>query len=527
MTHRAWSHRSVTLTIGPVSAGLGVAVGHLLAAATSPAASPVLAVGSTAIDHTPTAVKEWAILHFGSNDKTVLIGGVLIVVLLVSVLAGPLARRDPRAGIGLLIALTLVAMACTATRPGATYTDLVPTLATGVVAVTTLMTVLGLEAKGPDDGSRRAILVSGGAAVAALALGQTGRWLTARRTRDATFALPRAADPAGPMPAGLDRTVPGITRLRTSAGNLYRVDTRLDVPIVDTGSWRLVVDGMVRHPFTLGFDDLLALPLIERDVTLTCVSNSVGGPYVGGCRWLGVRLADLLDRAGVEPGADQILSTDVDRMTISTPLDLATDGRDSMVVVGLNGAPLPREHGFPARLLVPGLYGFIGATKWLTRLTLTTYAERDAYWTRRGWATRAPIKISSRIDTPRALAELDAGEVVVGGVAWAQERHGVSKVEVQVDGKAWQQAHLGPPSVTTTGANGSGAGMRRPARTRSPVASRMGRASSRPPRGPSPSRPAPRASTPSRSRWPDRPPIRSPRRHEPRDDNRPTSRSAS
>jgi DMSO/TMAO reductase YedYZ molybdopterin-dependent catalytic subunit len=186
------------------------------------------------------------------------------------------------------------------------------------------------------------------------------------------------------------------------------------------------------------------MPMIERDITLTCVSNSVGGPYAGGARWLGIPLRDLLDRAGVGHHADQILSTDVDGMTISTPLALAADGRDALVAVGMNGVPLPREHGFPARLVIPGLYGFISATKWLRRLTLTSYAERSSYWTDRGWATDAPIKISSRIDTPRPLQQVPAGDVVIGGVAWAQQHGGVARVEVQIDGGRWRVAELGP-----------------------------------------------------------------------------------
>jgi DMSO/TMAO reductase YedYZ molybdopterin-dependent catalytic subunit len=333
----------------------------------------------------------------------------------------------------------------------------VPSLLAAVVAVAVLLGLLTLRgplrARGrtsraddsPDPASRRRVVLGlGGAVLVAGALGQLGRRLTAVRGRAEDVTLPAPADPAAPFPRGVDRVVAGITPLRTPTRDFYRVDTRLDVPVVDSSGWRLRIDGDVRRPITLGYDDLLALPMIERDITLTCVSNSVGGPYAGGARWLGVRLTDLLERAGVGGRADQILSTDVGGMTISTPLALATDGRDAMVAVGMNGAPLPRAHGFPARLVIPGLYGFISATKWVTRLTLTTYADHEAYWTRRGWATDAPIRSSSRIDTPRPLARLEAGEIVVGGVAWAQDGGGVERVEVRIDGSAWQPARLGP-----------------------------------------------------------------------------------
>ena len=181
------------------------------------------------------------------------------------------------------------------------------------------------------------------------------------------------------------------------------------MPRVSVGSWSLKVDGDVRNPFTMTYDELLAMPMIERDITLTCVSNEVGGGYVGAARWLGVRLADVLDRAGVGSQSDQILSTAVDGFTISTPLAVARDGRDAMIAVGMNGEPLTDIHGFPARLVTPGLYGFVGATKWLTRLTLTTYAAQQAYWTRRQWATDAPIKTSARIDTPAPLSTISPG----------------------------------------------------------------------------------------------------------------------
>jgi len=443
--------RLITTLLGPVAGAAGLASGHLVAALTTPAASPVLAVGSTVVDHTPTSLKEWAIAHFGTGDKTVLIASVLVVVGLATLAIGPLARRRTAYGVASLVALSAIAAACALTRPTASATDALPSAVTAVVAVGALLLLLRLlhrtapAAAGGPGGSRRAVLIALGLlAVSAGVLGEAGRRVIAYRDRPEDVALPAPRSPVPPLPAGLDRTVPGISPFRTPASDFYRVDTRLDVPVVSTDDWTLSVDGAVDHPFTIGFDELLAMPMIERDITLTCVSNSVGGPYVGGARWLGVRLRDLLDRAGVHNGPDQILSTDVDGMTISTPLALATDGRDAMVAVGMNGAPLPREHGFPARLVIPGLYGFISATKWVTRLTLTTYAEHSAYWTDRRWATHAPIKISSRIDTPRALARLKAGEVVIGGVAWAQESGGVAKVEVQVDGGPWREAHLGP-----------------------------------------------------------------------------------
>ncbi|MGC4110023.1 MAG: molybdopterin-dependent oxidoreductase [Nocardioides sp.] len=301
----------------------------------------------------------------------------------------------------------------------------------------------GTQSDAEPNPSRRGILLgAAGVAVLAAGSGYAGRLIAKSRAAIGNITLPRPHSKAGPFPAGLDDKIPGITPFRTSNADFYRVDTRLSLPIVDASSWSLTIDGDVRHTQTFSFDDLLGMPLIERDITLTCVSNDVGGPYVSGARWLGVRLTDLLDRAGVGSHSDQILSTDVDGMTISTPLDLATDGRDAMIAVGMNGEPLPRAHGFPARMVVPGLYGFISACKWITRMTLTTYADQSAYWTDRGWATDAPIKIASRIDTPDGL-HAKAGKTFIGGIAWAQPI-GVGKVEVQIDGGPWQQATLGP-----------------------------------------------------------------------------------
>lgn len=442
---------------GVLATLVGVALGHLVAALTNPAASPVLAVGAKVIDLTPTSMKEWAIANFGTNDKAILIGSVFAGVLALAAVAGLLARRRFVVGAGLLVVLVAIAAYTALTRPAATLTDAFPSLAAAVAGVATLWWLDRLARRATATtttapattglfASRRGVLVAGSAlALAAAAMGSAGRLIGSYRTRLTNIALPAPTDPAPAFPAGLEEKVPGISPFRTATENFYRVDTRLTLPIVDVDSWTLTIDGDVDQEVTFTFDDLAAMDLIERDITLTCVSNDIGGKYVGSARWLGVPLGDLLDKAGIgSTKSDQILSTDVDGMTIGTPFDLATDGRDAMIAIGMNGESLPREHGFPARMVVPGLYGFISATKWISRITLTTYAETDSYWTKRKWDTVTPIKMSSRIDTPKPLSTLDAGRTVIGGVAWAQHSGGVDKVQVRIDGGAWQDARLGP-----------------------------------------------------------------------------------
>ncbi|MBB0231646.1 molybdopterin-dependent oxidoreductase, partial [Streptomyces calidiresistens] len=259
------------------------------------------------------------------------------------------------------------------------------------------------------------------------------------------IALPAPDLPAGPLPAGIDPPVEGLTPFVTPNRDFYRVDTALTVPRVDATTWRLRLHGLgVERESILDYRDLLRRELVERDITLTCVSNEVGGPYTGNARWIGVRLADLLREAGVrapsEGGpADQLISRSVDGMTIGTPVEAVLDGREALLAVGMNGEPLPFRHGFPVRMVVPGLYGYVSACKWLGELELTTFAEVDAYWVRRRWAAEAPIKTQSRIDTPRPFARVAAGTVAVAGVAWAQTR-GIERVEVRVDDGPWQEA---------------------------------------------------------------------------------------
>jgi DMSO/TMAO reductase YedYZ molybdopterin-dependent catalytic subunit len=281
-------------------------------------------------------------------------------------------------------------------------------------------------------------------AVAGLA-GAAGRFFDRRReaavaARDAV-TIPPPASPAKPIPAGAELDVPDVAPLQTPVADFYRIDTALVVPALRAETWSLRVHGMVGRELTLSYADLLARPLIERDVTLTCVSNEVGGNLISSGRWIGAPLAPLLAEARVNPGADQLVSRSSDGFTAGTPVATVLDGRDAMLAVALDGRPLPLEHGFPVRMVVPGLYGYVSATKWLTGLELTTFAAYDAFWVKRGWAARAPIKTESRIDTPSDGGDLAAGPVVVAGVAWAQHR-GISRVEVRVDDGPWQAAEL-------------------------------------------------------------------------------------
>ncbi|HUP99267.1 MAG TPA: molybdopterin-dependent oxidoreductase [Aeromicrobium sp.] len=433
---------------GVVSALVGLAIGHLAAALIAPASSPVLVVGSTLIDLAPAPVKIAVIKWFGTADKPLLIALVTAGTLGIAVGAGIASRRRPTVGVGILFGLGLVVAILTATSPKFGSFGFIPALVAGAVSAG-LLSLLPQWARGPDEPAdsravqRRALLGSAGLLALSAIVFSASRMARRGPTPAAVAPLPEPATALPPLPRGLGAS--GITPLRTPMADFYRVDTRLSVPNVDPADWRLTIDGDVDRTVHFTYRQLLAMPMIERDITLACVSNPVGGPYAGGARWLGVPLTDLLKRAGSGSGkADQILSTDVGGMTISTPLDAATDGRDAMIAVGMNGQPLPAEHGYPARLVVPGLYGFIGATKWIRRMTLTTYAAQEAYWTPRGWATDAPIKLASRIDVPHDGDEVDAGDVVIGGIAWAPNDGGVGRVQVRIDDHPWRDATLGP-----------------------------------------------------------------------------------
>ncbi|MBQ1048895.1 molybdopterin-dependent oxidoreductase [Micromonospora sp. C51] len=298
-----------------------------------------------------------------------------------------------------------------------------------------------------DPDSRRRFLTGVGTVLGVAAVGGVaGRWLAGRQGVSAAreaITLPAPVSAAPPVPAGANLSVPGLASYVTSNRSFYRIDTALVVPQVDPETWQLRIHGRVRNPVTLSYADLLARPMVERYVTLACVSNEVGGDLIGNARWLGVPIRELLDEVGPLDGADQVVGRSVDGWTCGTPTAALRDGRDALLAVGMNGEPLPVQHGFPVRMVVPGLYGYVSACKWITELELTSFADFDAYWVPRGWSAQGPIKTQSRIDTPRPRNRPAAGPVTVAGVAWAQHR-GIDRVEVRVDEGPWQEAQLAP-----------------------------------------------------------------------------------
>ena len=444
---------------GVAATGVALAGAELLAGVVPPAASPVLAVGAAVIDRVPVGVKNLAIAVFGTGDKIALIIGTLVLCALAGAALGLLARRNLAAAAVGFALFGLVGVAAAAGDPQASVALTAVTVAAGVVTGIAVLRWLLRAIPGADSGPlpegsggrRRFLRLVGGTALAAVAAGAAGRWLTQRGMAEVSRANVRVPAPAAAV-ARLDPDVSvdvaGVEPFVTPNADFYRIDTALAVPRVDATTWRLRVTGMVDRPLELSFDELVAAGTEEHWTTLCCVSNLVGGRLIGNALWGGVPLATVLDLAGVQLGATQIVGRSVDGWTAGFPTEVAYDGRAAMVAVTMNGEPLPIAHGFPARLVVPGLYGYVSATKWLSEIELTTWEAFDAYWVPRGWSKEGPVKTQSRIDAPRP-GTVAAGRIAVAGVAWAQGR-GVERVEVSVDEGEWHSATLAEvPNVDT------------------------------------------------------------------------------
>jgi DMSO/TMAO reductase YedYZ molybdopterin-dependent catalytic subunit len=448
--------------VGVIAGGAGLAVGELVAVITGEQSSPAVAVGQWAISHTPTAVEQFAIRNFGSDDKRMLLIGVYAVLALASAGAGVLARTRLTLASWIAAAFGIVGMFAAASRPNAGISYLLPSLLAGAAAVLVLrwLTILAAAAadteaapRAGQEERRRFLLATLGTAAGALVGGFGAKaWINSRYNASAaraTVALPKPETALPEPPASVHPDVSGLGPFFTPNSQFYRVDTALSVPQVNPNTWKLRVHGMVDRPFEITFDELLKYAFEEQDLTLTCVSNPVGGSYCGTARWLGTPLAPLLRRAGVQSGSDMILSTSTDGMTIGSPVEATLDGRQAMLAIAMNGEVLPIEHGFPCRMLIPGLYGYVSATKWVTDLNLTTFAESAAYWTANGWSPQGPVKTASRIDVPNNNATVSAGTVVLAGTAWATHR-GVAAVEVQINNGAWHEATLATSETPDT-----------------------------------------------------------------------------
>lgn len=452
--------------VGVVSAIATLAIAELVALVVAPSASPLLAVGSLVIDLVPGWVKDLVIALFGTNDKVVLLLCLAVLVAAIAVVSGLLEWRRAPWGTVVLGAVGVIGVVAATTRSGATGMWASPTVAGAIVGVLVLR--FGSErlrawigtgpirsgtAGRPDPSladtavSRRRFLVfTGATAVGAMLVGVGARVANAAAAAAdvarRTLRLPAAVAPAAPVPAGADLGISGLSPVVTPNASFYRIDTALQVPGVDPASWSLRVFGEVEEEFELTWDELLELPMQESTVTLACVSNEVGGDLIGNALWLGYPIRELLARAKPREGADMVMSRSIDGFTAGTPLAvLQEEDRDSLLAIGMNGEPLPVEHGFPARLVVPGLYGYVSATKWVTSLEVTRFSKASAYWTDRGWSVEGPVKTQSRIDVPTDRARVSAGTVAVAGVAWAQHT-GIERVEVRVDGGDWAEARL-------------------------------------------------------------------------------------
>ena len=462
---------------GAIAAGVAIAAAELFAGLVRGAPSLVIEIGALLISLQPPGAKDLFVSLFGTNDKLALNILIVAVALVVAAAAGVLARRKMWLGGAIVVVFGVVGLIAGLRDPLITpaLAVLNATLAivVGIIALVTLVQMgpqvvraraaaRGSAQRGktsaaiaamPDWDRRRFLIASAGTLVGAAVVGRLGRGLLDGQHPTgivSTNRLPAALNPVPALTADEMFSTPGLTPLVMPNKDFYRIDTALLVPNVDVDTWKLEVKGMVDRPLTFTYDQLLAMPLFEQYVTIACVSNHVGENLVGNALWTGVRLKDILDQAGVQSGATQIVGRSVDDFTVGFPTMWATDpDREPMIAVGMNRDLLPSEHGYPARLIIPGLYGYVSATKWLSSIELTTREAVDGYWVPLGWAKDAPILTQSRIDVPQSGATVPAGPVTIGGVAWAPDR-GIEKVEFNIDGGAWQTAPISKPISNAT-----------------------------------------------------------------------------
>ncbi|CAB4857113.1 unannotated protein [freshwater metagenome] len=455
LTPRWWG-----VLIGLVSLGLGLAAGEVVAGLSRLLRSPIVSVGDRVIDHVPKPVKQWAIRTFGTTDKTVLIWSIVVVIALIAMVVGVATVRG-RTDIGIGSAVLLGVLGAWAGGVGRNtrFIGVLPSLVAATVAAGVLVlghrlahpraehrpsSAAAQSMTGPPALDRRRFLMgTGGLALGAVALASVGRSMQNRfdsALERAGVRLPTARAPLPAPPTDPALATEGLSPLITPIPDFYRIDTALSFPSVSLKTWKLKITGMVENERSYTYDELMDRELIERDITISCVSNEVGGDLVGNGRWIGCRLDDLLAEAGIHRDADQIMGVSVDEFTAGFPV-ATLDGRDAIVALGMNGEALPVKNGFPARLVIPGLYGYVSATKWLSEIRLTRFDKEEGYWVPRGWSALAPVKTQSRIDRPGS--SISAGTVAIAGVAWAPTR-GVARVEVQVDDGPWTASTLGP-----------------------------------------------------------------------------------
>lgn len=447
-----WTQRRFAGIAGIVAAGIALGVGELLGGLIGPVPSPLLAIGGVVVDNVPSGVERWAISVFGTADKAALAIGTVVIALAMGWLTGMAALRRFWVGIGVFVAFGAAGLAAGWNEPEAKS---VPLTAATLVAVAAGIAVLWLLLKAirdaamaepsdttvSDDGRRRFLALAGVGGAVAVGSGAIGRALLSRVPPPPPADLGAvSAIAVGPEH---DFMVEGLAPAVVPADEFYRIDTALAIPRIEPEDWSLRVHGRVDNETVITYEELTSMDLVEQYVTLSCVSNKVGGNLVGNALWTGLPLTTILDRAGVDRDDTQLVGRSIDGWTSGFPTEEAY-WRDALLAVGMNGDVLPRRHGFPARLVVPGLYGYVSATKWITEIEITGWDEFDAYWIPRGWAKEAPIKTQSRIDVPRARSTVEGQEVVIAGVAWAPRR-GINAVEVSLDGSAWESAELSEP----------------------------------------------------------------------------------